>query len=75
MEKIPEPKTILCPLGVDRPGACLSMQIKLLRKVNEIVTWINNHRTLAEMSPEEIEKIGEYVQELDEMEWKKKPWR
>lgn len=72
MEKIPEPKKISCPLSANGPDGCYSMQVKLLKKANEIVTWINDHRTLAEMSPKEIEKIGKYVQELDKMEWKEK---
>ena len=72
MEKIPIPKTIRCPLAADRPGGCLFMQMKLLKKVNEIVGWIKNRQGLAEMSPEELEKIGKYIRELDKMEWKGK---
>jgi len=73
MEKIPEPEKISYPSFCSGPDGCYSMQMKLLRKVNEIVAWINDHRTLAEMSPEEIEKIGKHVQELDKGEWKKEP--
>lgn len=71
MEKIPIPKTILCPLAADRPGGCFPMQMKLLKKVNEIVGWIKDHRGLAEMSPGELEKLGKHVQELDRREWKR----
>ena len=44
-------------------------------KVNEIVRYLNAHRTLADMSPEEIEKIGKFIQELDEREWKIPPYK
>jgi len=45
----------------------------VIDKVNEIVRFLNAHRTLADMSPEEIEKIGKFIQELDEREWKIPP--
>ena len=46
----------------------------VIDKVNEIVRFLNAHRTLADMSPEEIEKIGKFIQELDEREWKIPPY-
>ena len=70
MEKIPLPKKIFYPkVGGKGKESCCAMQLTLLEKLNEIVGWINEHRGLAEMLPEEIEKIGKYIQELDKMEW------
>jgi len=46
----------------------------VIEKVNEIVRFLNAHRTLADMSPEEIEKIGKFIQELDKEEWKIPPY-
>lgn len=70
MEKIPIPKKIFYPkVGGKDKESCCAMQLRLLEKLNEIVGWINEHRGLAEMSPEEIEKIGKYIRELDKMEW------
>lgn len=40
----------------------------LIDKQNEIVHWINKHRTLVEKSPEEIERIGKYVNKLHRRE-------
>lgn len=40
----------------------------LIDKQAEIVDYLNKHRTLAEKSPEEIERIGKYIQELHKKE-------
>lgn len=76
MKEIPLPEKISYPLAVaaSGPAGCYSVQLELLEKVNEIVRFLNARRTLADMSPEEIEKIGKFIQELDKREWKIPPY-
>jgi len=63
--------------GNGRPLICAdtskTLSYFIMKKLNEIIDWINKRRTLADMSPEEIEKINKYIQELDkqELQWKK----
>jgi len=45
---------------------------KTIDTVNEIVDWINRQpKELWELSPEQIERIGEYIRKCDGIEWPK----